>query len=460
MTNVKRVLFIDDEESVRRSIDQWLSLAGFDVTCFEPGVEIMNWITPDFDGILVTDVKMPVISGLDIMRKTVRIDPDIPVILITGHGDVTMAVQALREGAYDFIEKPFKPEFLIESLDRACEKRRLIMENRKLRRNLQGEDSLKKRMIGSSSGIENLRKDILFHANIGSSVLIHGETGSGKEVVARSLHDMGPRADGNFVAINSAAIPEALFEGELFGNEPGAYTGAGKMRIGKIEHASGGTLFLDEIESMPISIQLKFLRVLDNQSIERLGSNKEIKLDLRVIAATKTDLLKLSDSGKFRKDLYYRLNVTELFVPPLRERFEDIRLLFDFFLSEAARVHSLTAPPVSPTDHSILEAQNWTGNVRELKNVADRFIFQYSRNPATSLESLFSTAIPIEPVHSSRRGTLSAQVQSHEKTVIERTLSQCNGNIKQAIEELDVPRRTLNQKMQKYGIERGDHTPD
>jgi two-component system C4-dicarboxylate transport response regulator DctD len=461
MTYSKRVLFIDDEASVRQSIDQWLGLADFDVTCFEPGEEILEWITPEFDGILVTDVKMPKISGLELMRKSISIDPDLPVILITGHGDVAMAVEALRDGAYDFIEKPFKPENLIDTLNRACEKRRLVMSNRQLRRNLQGDDTLNKRLIGTSPQIESLRKDIRFLADINTSVLIHGETGSGKEVVAQSLHDMGNRVDGNFVALNSAAIPDELFEGELFGHEPGAYTGAGKARIGKLEYASGGTLFLDEIESMPISAQLKLLRVLENQTIERLGSNKEIKLDLRIVAATKSDLLELSEKGEFRKDLYYRLNVTELFIPPVRERAGDISVLFDFFLSEAARLHSLTAPQLTEDDQTILEAQPWPGNVRELKNIADRYIFQYSRNPGRTLaDILVDGSHSAQTSCSGTSGKLTDLVQSYEKLTIEKALSRCNGNVKQVIGELGVPRRTLNQKMQRYGIDRSNLLAD
>ena len=269
-------------------------------------------------------------DGLALLRRSQEIDPELPVVVITGHGDVETAVEAMRLGAYDFIEKPFAPERFLEIVRHASEKRQLVIENRRLRRAV-NEQTLTSRIIGTSKAAENLRAAVAELAGTDVSVILYGETGVGKDLVARCLHDFGTRQKGNYVAVNCAAIPETMVESEFFGHEAGAFTSAVKSRAGKIEHASGGTLFLDEIDSMPLATQGKLLRVLQERSVERLGSNQSIAVDLRAIAASKIDLRKASDDGRFRSDLYYRLSVVELMVPPLRERKEDIPLLFEYF---------------------------------------------------------------------------------------------------------------------------------
>ena len=272
--------------------------------------------------VVLTDIRLPGMSGIELMDRILKVDKDIPVVLITGHGDVGMAVNAMKNGAYDFIEKPCNNRRLTELLQRAVEKRRLVLENARLR--MEQKSSGGPVMIGRSKAMQSIRETLLNIADTDADILINGETGTGKEVIATMIHAWSTHRKGNFVALNCAAFPDSLFESEMFGHEAGSFTGASKKRIGKIEHAHHGTLFLDEIESMPLDIQAKFLRVLQERSLERLGDNKLIPVDCRVVAATKEDLQHLSEHKQFRLDLYYRLNVVKIDVPPLRDRREDI----------------------------------------------------------------------------------------------------------------------------------------
>jgi len=334
-----QVFFIDDEAAIRQAVQQWLELSGFQVRTFARAREALALLDRGFAGVLVSDVRMPDLDGLGLLEQVVALDAELPVIMVTGHGDVPMAVQALRQGAYDFIEKPFTPERLLDSVRRAMDKRRLVCENRQLREQYARKGRIESQLLGVSRAMEALRRQVLDLAGTDVNVLIRGETGSGKEQVARCLHDFSRRAERAYVALNCAAIPETIFESELFGHESGAFTGAQGRRIGRIEHAHGGTLFLDEIESMPLAQQVKLLRVLQEHTLERLGSNRSIEVDLRVISAAKPDLLEEVRAGRFREDLLYRLNVAELRIPPLRERREDIPLLFEHFASQAAQRH-------------------------------------------------------------------------------------------------------------------------
>src|SRR3989344_5708791 len=314
------VMVVDDESSIRSAVEQWLGLSGFQVQLFSRADECLAQLPAHYPGVILSDVRMPGMSGLELLAEVQRRDADLPVILLTGHGDVPMAVDAMRDSAYDFLEKPFSPQTLLGSLHSA-------LDNRALHEQADNRAKLDATLLGVSRGLQTLRRQVLDLAALPVNVLIRGETGSGKELVARCLHDFGPRADKPFVALNCAAIPEQLFEAELFGHESGAFTGAQGKRIGKLEYADGGTLFLDEIESMPLAQQVKLLRVLQEQKLERLGSNQSIRVDLRIIAATKPDLLDEARAGRFREDLAYRLNVAELRLPPLRDRREDIPLL-------------------------------------------------------------------------------------------------------------------------------------
>ncbi|MBC8996631.1 sigma-54-dependent Fis family transcriptional regulator [Pseudomonas sp. N40(2020)] len=438
------VMVVDDESSIRNAVEQWLSLSGFDVQLFSRAEECLAALPAHFPGVIVSDVRMPGLSGLELLAEVQRRDADLPVILLTGHGDVPMAVEAMRDGAYDFLEKPFSPETLLGSLRRALEKRRLILENRALHEQADHRARLDATLLGVSRGLQTLRRQVLDLATLPVNVLIRGETGSGKELVARCLHDFGPRADKPFVALNCAAIPEQLFEAELFGHESGAFTGASGKRIGKLEYADGGTLFLDEIESMPLAQQVKLLRVLQEQKLERLGSNQSIRVDLRIVAATKPDLLDEARAGRFREDLAYRLNVAELRLPPLRERREDIPLLFENFAQSAAQRLGRTFPPLTGAQLSHLLSHDWPGNVRELANVAERQVL-----------GLDEPAPGIDPGQS-----LAAQQEAFEAQCLRAALTRHKGDVKAVLEELQLPRRTFNEKMQRHGLSREMFVPD
>ncbi|MFJ2522792.1 sigma-54-dependent transcriptional regulator [Pseudomonas capeferrum] len=435
------VIVVDDEASIRTAVEQWLSLSGFSVQLFAHAEACLAQLPEHFAGVIISDVRMPGIDGLQLLERLQTADPDLPVILLTGHGDVPMAVEAMRNGAYDFLEKPFTPQHLLGSLRRALEKRQLVLENRRLHEQADFKSRLEGTLLGMSQGLQQLRRQVLDLAGLPVNVLIRGETGSGKERVARCLHDFGPRAAKPFVALNCAAIPESLFEAELFGHESGAFTGAQGKRIGKLEYANGGTVFLDEIESMPLAQQAKLLRVIQEQKLERLGANQSISVDLRIIAATKPDLLEEARAGRFREDLAYRLNVAELRLAPLRERREDIPLLFEHFARAAAEKLGRTAPVLSASQLAQLLCHDWPGNVRELANAAERH--------ALGLGSPNSEVVPAGQ-------SLGEQMEAFEAQCLRAALRQSKGEIKGVMEALQLPRRTLNEKMQRHGLVRED----
>ncbi|WP_282364927.1 sigma-54 dependent transcriptional regulator [Pseudomonas sp. PS01297] len=433
------VIVVDDEASIRSAVEQWLSLSGFKVQLFSCAEDCLRQLPPHFAGVVVSDVRMPGMGGLALLSQLQQRDPDLPVILLTGHGDVPMAVEAMRDGAYDFLEKPFSPEALLSSLRRALEKRQLVLENRRLHEQADLREQIDGRMLGVSRSVQTLRRQIIDLAPLPVNVLIRGETGSGKELVARCLHDFGPRSDKPFVALNCAAIPEQLFEAELFGHENGAFTGAQGKRIGKLEYADGGTLFLDEIESMPLAQQAKLLRVLQEQKLERLGSNQSIPVDLRVVAATKPDLLDEARAGRFREDLAYRLTVAELRLAPLRDRREDIALLYEAFARQAAERLGRSATPVSGPQLAHLLSHHWPGNVRELANTAERHVLGLGEPQFDDIDAGQS---------------LVAQQEAFEAQCLRAALTRHKGDIKAVLNELQLPRRTLNEKMQRHGLVR------
>ena len=431
------VFLIEDDAVVRKGCAQALSIANIPVRAFADAESAFAALAGCLPGAVVTDVRLPGRDGLAVLREMRQRDRELPVVLVTGHGDVAMAVEAMRLGAHDFVEKPFSSDRLVSVVRSALEKRSLLLENRRLRERLEAQGEMP--VIGQSPGMQGVRRLIAALAPTDVDILINGETGSGKEVVARAIHAASGRR-GPFVAINCAALPESVFESELFGHEAGAFTGAGKRRIGKIEYANGGTLFLDEIESMPLNLQAKLLRVLQERVVERLGGNAVVSVDCRVLAASKTDLKQLSETGGFRADLFYRLNVASIDLPPLRERREDIPLLMAFFLRQAAQRYGKPLPEWSAGDLVRWQAYDWPGNVRELKNAADRCCLGLP----DGLPVVGHVAAPAQ--------SLAARVDQAEKSFIELTLRTAQGSVAAAADALQMPKKTLYDKLVRHGI--------
>ena len=436
---------IEDEEAVRLAIVQTLELGGFMVQACASAEQAQALLTAEYTGVLVTDVRLPGSSGLDLLAQVVAFDADLPVIVMTGHGHVSMAVAAMRSGAYDFIEKPFAAERLMEAARRAQEKRSLVMENRRLKAAWAQKPDLPA-LIGQSPAIERLKNMIATLAPTPVDILINGQTGTGKEVVARQLH-AASGCKGPFVAINCGALPESVFESEIFGHEAGAFTGAQKRRIGKLEYAQHGTVFLDEIESMPLALQVKLLRVLQERRLERLGGNDNIALDCRIIAASKADLLALSTQGEFREDLYYRISVVSLALPPLNQRREDIPLLLACFLQTAALRFKRPMPTWTPQDMQRWQQLAWPGNVRELRNFADRLVLGV-------LQPADQSAVAID-TEELKAVSLSEQIDNYERSLIAAALQLCDANVADAAEQLGIPKKTLYDKIKKYQLGSG-----
>lgn len=446
----EKVLFIDDEKHIRQANKQTLELADLEVICEDSAEKGLAVLTREWPGIVVCDIRLPQMDGLQFLLEVQKIDRDLPVILITGHGDISTAVKAMRDGAYDFIEKPYFAERLVKTVLRGLEKRALTLENRNLRRELELHSAPGPRIIGRTPAMEKLRSMIAQVADTGADILVLGETGTGKELVARALHENSSRRTKNFVAINCGAVSESIMESELFGHEAGAFTDAKATRIGKFEHANGGTLLLDEIESMPLRVQINLLRVLQERSIERLGSNRLIPVDLRVVAASKVDLREASDQGSFREDLYYRLNVVCLEIPPLRERLEDIPLLFHHFLLVAGHRYQQEVPMPSSTQMNALLSYPWPGNVRELRNFTERYVLL-----GRQFEWSLGEMLPGEEKEQSR--SLAQQVDCFERSLLEQALVASNGSIKDVMAALVIPRKTLYDKMRKYDLKKSDY---
>jgi len=454
MNQDHKILLVDDDAANFPRIAQALQELEVSIQSAGNGMEALDALARlagphGFPGIVITDLRMPVMDGLEFLVKSLKIDADLPVILISAYGEIATAVEAMKTGAYDFIERPFDVPALVSKVTRALDKRKLVLDNRRLKTELANRAGIASRLLGNSPAIQALRDEI---ANVGgtdATVLIHGETGTGKEVVARTLHDCSRRSKARFVAINCGALSENLIDSELFGHEAGAFTDAKQRRIGLIEYAKGGTLFLDEIESMPINLQVKLLRMLQERVVSRLGSNEEIKVDIRLIAATKADLLEAAKRREFREDLYFRLGVAELRIPTLNNRREDIPLLFEHFAQEISSLYQRPVSALSGEDIERLMAHNWRGNVRELRNVAERFVLGLGLKEKSIARVLDGDG--------GLTKTLPEQMDAVESVFIQTALQENNGNIQVAADALGIPRRTLNEKMRKYGLERKDY---
>ncbi|WP_290697247.1 sigma-54 dependent transcriptional regulator [Amphritea sp.] len=439
-----QVIVIDDEEIVRESMIQTLQLEDYNATGFENPQSAIAQCSTSWQGVIICDVRMDIMGGLDVLQLILEIDPEIPVIMFSGHSDIAIAVQAIRLGAYDFLEKTDDPQHHLNTVQRAWKKRQLVLENRRLRQAIQGQHEIDNRLVGQSATIMRLRDTVLQLAQVDVDLIINGATGTGKEVVAKCLHDFSPRADKPFVALNCGAVTESVIESELFGHEAGAFTGANKKRIGKIEYASGGTLFLDEIESMPASLQVRLLRVLQERTLQRLGGNAEIEIDIRVVAASKVNLRDASDQGIFREDLYYRLNVASIEIPNLDQRKEDIPVLFCHFVEQANQRFGRENRPIPELLLQKLRTQNWPGNVRELRNAAERWTLGLSiETDADNTQTIKS-------------GNLDELIDNYEREVIAAALAANNGHAELTAEALGIPRKKLYLRMKKHGLERSN----
>jgi len=434
----RRVIFVDDDADLLAANVQSLELAGYDVAPFASGAKALAALDPDFPGVLVTDIRMPQMDGRRLFQRVRSIDPEIPVIFITGHADVTQAVEALQQGAYDFVVKPFAKERLRESLDRALEKRRLIMDNRRLRE-VANEAQSGWPMIGQSPAMVALRRKLRLVAEADVDTLIEGETGAGKELAAHALHAWGPRRTRPFVVVNCGALPASMVESELFGHDLGAFPGAVRQRIGRIEYANRGVLFLDEIECMPHETQVKLLRFLEEREIVPLGSNEVRTVDVRVVAATKLNLSDPASTAQVRPDLFHRLNVARVHVPPLRERRADIPLLFAHFAARAADRAGVEPPPMSDAIRRALADHPWPGNIRELAHFAERF--------ALGLDDELDSR-PAVTAHGLRD-----RVDRYECDLIREALVAASGDVQTALESLSLPRKTFYDKVRRYGID-------
>ena len=436
-----RILLIDDEEEMRRSSAQALELFDLPVDTFASAEPVLELVGYAFDGVVVSDIRMPGMDGMTLLQRIREVDPEVPVILVTGHADVQLAVSAMRAGVYDFLEKPFTAQHLAGIIRRAMDRRSLVLENRRLRAVAGKRDDIEARLPGRTQAMVDLRYRLRAIGASDADTLVIGETGAGKEVVARALHDISARANRPFIAINCAALPETLIESELFGHEAGAFPGALRPRFGKFEHGRGGTILLDEIGSMPFDLQAKFLRVLQERVITRLGSNEPVPLDVRFIATSKVDLALEVAAGRFRADLLYRLNVATLHVPSLAQRRADIPLLFLQLVREAAARYGRSDIDVPPELTADIAGRSWPGNVRELRNFADRLV-------------LGLDTAPDEAAPEAGPQRLADRVAAYERNLIASALAAHGGSLKPVYEQLGVSRKTLYEKMQKYGLDK------
>lgn len=447
------ILVIDDEKSIRRTLREILEYESYKVEEAADGVEGLNLIKEkSFDAILL-DIKMPKMDGMEVLDKIMEMKLDTPVIMVSGHGTIDTAVEAVKKGAYDFVAKPMDLNRLLITLRNALEKATLVTETKVLKRKV----SRTREMLGESPGITKIKERIDKVAPTDARVLITGDNGTGKELVARWMHEKSHRADGPFIEVNCAAIPSELIESELFGHEKGAFTSAIKQRIGKFESATNGTLFMDEIGDMSLSAQAKVLRALQENKITRVGADKDITVDVRVIAATNKDLSKEIDKGNFRMDLYHRLSVIIMHVPTLNERKEDIPILAERFVQEICEEYGMPRKVITPKAMEELISINWTGNIRELHNVMERLVI-LSDAKITEQEVLAYgvanvTKDPLEMLFNRFEKFVDFR-DDMERKYIEYKLRMSNWNVSKTADEIDMQRSHLYSKMEKYDLKR------
>ena len=459
--NREQVLVVDDEEDLRKAIVDILTLDGFEVDQAGSAEESAEKLSQTAYDVLITDHNLPGKTGVELLEESLVRYPEIIGIIITGYGTIETAVNAIKKGAYNYLTKPFKLVELPVMVRKGLKERHLRFENQYLRKQLDeryGFDNI----IGTGRGMKRIFELVETIAGLTSTVLIQGETGTGKELIAKAIHFNSQRKDQKMVSINCGAIPENLLESELFGHVKGAFTGAVQTRIGRFEQANGGTIFLDEIGNMPLALQVKLLRVLQEREFERVGGNNTVKVDVRIIAATSSNLEQMVKDGTFREDLYYRLNVIPIDLPPLRDRREDIPLLVQRFIEHFCETHKLDLKTISPHVLKALMAYDWPGNVRQLENIVERMVALTANRPAILPADLPGEiqnrdSLNFVPLIEIPEGGISFQdvVTDMERELIVQSLRKTNGNKKLAAKLLNLKRTTLIEKIKRIGL--GEH---
>jgi DNA-binding NtrC family response regulator len=454
-TDKRRLLIVEDEALLRVSMADALSKEGWEVDVAENGVEGLALFKKHSHGLVVVDLVMPKMDGMELLRRIKSLDSSSNVVMITAHGTVDRAVEAMRHGAADFVSKPLSMSQLVVRLENVCSIGRLREENVRLQQQLEKRHSFSK-IVGKSKPMQQLFDLIKVVADSDASVLIHGESGTGKEMVANAIHYNSRRRKESYIRVSCTALPETLIESELFGSEKGAFTGASQRRIGRFEAASGGTLFLDEISELPLSFQVKLLRVLQERQIERLGSNSPIDVDVRILSASLRPLEEETADGRFREDLYFRINTVAIHVPPLRDRREDIPLLAQTFLQEFLKGSDKPIEGFSDEVLDLFENYAWPGNVRELRNVVERAVL-FCRGPRITVEELPAArrgAPSKGGAQPTRRKTMSLQqaTEQAEAEAIRAALTASQGHRTEAAELLGISRKTLWEKVKHYRI--------
>ena len=435
------ILIVDDDKAMRQSLQELLQAAGWRVEAASRAMVALDRLESFSPDVILSDVRMPGMSGLELLAELVRRPVTPPLVLISAHGDIPMAVSAMQDGAYSFVEKPYEPRRLLSILSHAAEQNRMQQSNNRLKQRLFQLSGLDRVLLGETRGIAELRHQILDYAALDAAVLIEGETGTGKEVAARALHDLSPRADRPFLALNCAVLVPETFETEMFG--------VAGDRDGRLLAASGGTLFLDEVVTCPLPVQAKLLRLIEDGQILPVGAAEPVSVDLRVVSATNVDAEQAVRDGVLRQDLLYRLNSFVLTLPPLRQRREDVPLLAAHFLADYARLHECRAPEVTQDDLSVLLAHDWPGNVRELRSACERRVLA-ARRGAGSMADAMRTEQTFEEVP----GTLREAVASFERELIARALKAHEGRMDDVAGALGIGRRTLNEKIVKLGLDK------
>ena len=444
------ILVVDDEKNIREGLGSALELEGYETSLAADGFEALGIMDRGFVDLVIADLKMPRLSGQELLKRITASDPTVPVIILTGHGTIETAVQAMRDGAYDFLTKPLNLNRLALLVKRALSNRELVLQHRALREELENKSRFSN-IVGKSEEMKKIFEIVQQVASTRVSVLIAGDSGVGKEVIADAIHYTSNRRDKAFVKVHCAALTETLLESELFGHEKGAFTGAIARKRGRFELAHMGTIFLDEIGEISPNVQIKLLRVLEDKSFERVGGEETIEVDVRVIAATNKDLREEIKSGGFREDLYYRLNVVNFHIPPLRERKEDIPLLIAAFLKEFAEENDKRIEGIDPKARSSLFNYSWPGNIRELRNCIESAVVLTKGN-IISLDDL-PPYIRDDTNSGSLKLNTGITLAEAERELIRFTLQRERGNKSKAAEVLGIGRKTLHRKIQTYGLE-------